>query len=155
MGVPDFFFDLPTCEETTKLKQMAKGWDYRPELHITLKYMTDFQDHSKTALIESSLSIIIRDKHRCFVETLEQFFNRFKFNVKEDFIQTLDIPEGDYCCDCGDTILLPYYFYPWSKVHRCISCAEIEDPRERQRMKRYAVNESAVLVFMPNTNVDI
>jgi hypothetical protein len=40
-------------------------------------------------------------------------------------------------------------------VHRCLECTEAEDSNNREKMKRFHFNENAVLIFAPNTNVDL
>jgi hypothetical protein len=67
----------------------------------------------------------------------------------------VDIPEGKECAECNETLSFPYYYFPWSKVHRCLECTEAEDSNNREKMKRFHFNENAVLIFAPNINVDL
>ena len=56
-------------------------------------------------------------------------------------------PEGIECKDCGAKLVLPYYYFFTSKVHRCIDCAEFENEPSVERMTKYPLMENSVLLF--------
>lgn len=64
------------------------------------------------------------------------------------------IPEGKECSECNEPLRYPYYYFPWSNVHRCFECTEENDSNIKEKLKRYPINENSILVFAPNSSFD-
>lgn len=101
----------------------------------------------------AKLIVKVRVSDKAIVAPLVNLFKP-EAEVIESYIETVELPEGKNCADCGVALVLPYYYFHVSKVHKCVTCAEKQDKTVEDKLKRYPVNEHSVLIISDRT-VDV
>jgi len=130
-----------------------KELKYRASASVSfVEEFTDKEQKNATAH-SAKLSVAVRNSDKSIVDPLIKLFSS-EGKVNENYIATIDLPEGTTCADCKAELKLPYYYFHVSSVHKCVDCAEKQDKDAADKLKRYPVNEHSVLII-GDRNVDV
>jgi hypothetical protein len=97
--------------------------------------------------------VTVRSSHTDAVAHIIHFFKKAG-QVTVEYINVVQIPHGTHCDDCKAELKLPYHYYYWSKVHRCLDCADKQNKAAEDQSKRYTHPENSILVFVEGSEVD-